>query len=76
MITHMPAAIKKTAMYLVVLSAAVIAMIYPTHDVETSRHIQDKQMLANDSKWQTDQDKGTSQFETISKVSHQDYLKN
>lgn len=35
MITHMPAAIKKTAMYLVVLSAAVIAMIYPTHDVET-----------------------------------------
>jgi len=30
----MPAAIKKTAMYLVVLSAAVMAMIYPTPDAE------------------------------------------
>jgi len=33
----MPAAIKNTAMYLVVLSAAVIAMIYPMPDVEHLR---------------------------------------
>jgi len=56
----MPAAIKKTAMYLVVLSAAVMAMIYPMPDVEHPKYIQDMQMFTDDSKWQTNQDEGTS----------------
>jgi len=33
----MPAAIKKTAMYLVVLSAAAMAMIYPIPGAEHSK---------------------------------------
>ena len=47
-------------MYLVVLSAAVMAMIYPMPDVEHPKYIQDIQMFTDDSKWQTNQDEGTS----------------
>jgi len=43
-----------------VSSAAVMAMIYPMPDVEHPKYIQDIQMFTDDSKWQTNQDEGTS----------------